>query len=151
MKTFLTTLIIAASITAQSQPFFGLSAGNGGITYQAGALAESIEITAAYKMPLSKNDRPSVLSISVGKQILLTNNESDNYSITPTIGFANYRVKDFTKYDQGSDEIIQVSEFKPVFGLEVGKDSHMGRVFISANYCKVAWFSIGIKVFTHRK
>jgi len=150
MKKITTALFVIMSLSATAQPFLGLGLNNRGGSIQLGILAQGIEITAAYKTPFSRTDVPSVASLSIGKQILLSNKEDDNYSITPAIGFASYRMKDFTKYDQGSDEIIQVSEFKPIYGIEVGKDSYMGRVFISASYCKSAWFGIGVKVFTNR-
>lgn len=154
MKKFLSliacTLIIAASYC---QPFAGLGLTNKGVNFQAGALISGIEITAAAKRPYSRNDIPLIYSLSVGKQILLTDNQEDNYSITPSIGYANYRIKDFTAYDKdptGATGPVQISTFTPIYGLELGKDSYMGRVFISANYCKGLYFGMGIKIFPYR-
>jgi hypothetical protein len=148
----LLTVIICLStaIAAVAQPFLGLALNDKGGTVQLGVLANGIDITAAYKTPFTKNDVAKIASLSIGKQLLLSHKEEDNYTITASFGFANYRVKDFTKYDAGSDDITQVNELHPMYGLEVGKDSYMGRVFISASYCKGMTYGIGIKMFPYR-
>jgi len=133
-----------------SQPFLSMGAGDKGIQFQLGVLNEGTEITFSYKTPMTKNDVAKIASLSFGKQILLSNREEDNYSLTPSIGMANYRVKDFSKYDAGEDNIIQVSQFKPVYSIELGKDAYMGRMFISASYCRNPYFVVGFKVFPYR-
>lgn len=150
MKTFLLLLISAASF---GQPFLGLGVTNQGANIQLGVFAGSIEVTGAYKLPFSRNDVAKIASLQIGKQILLSHNDQDNYSITPSIGYANYRVQDFAAYNNdptGKTGISLINEFRPIAGVEVGKDSYMGRVFLSANYCKGMYYGIGIKMFPYR-
>ena len=150
MKTFLLLLISTSSF---AQPFLGLGVTNQGANFHLGVLAGSIEITAGYKMPFNSNDVAKIASLQIGKQILLSNNDQDNYSITPSIGYANYRVQDFAAYNNdpsGKTGPSLISEFRPIAGVEVGKDSYMGRVFVSANYCKGMYYGIGIKMFPYR-
>ena len=115
-------------------------------------------------------DKPNVLSITIGKQILITNYEEDNYSITPTIGYGYLKWKDFSKYDAAvyptrdtsaiprggplpivDDEIMEITALRPVFGIEVAKDSYMGRIGLTANWCKEFYFGINMRVFPYRK
>ena len=42
---------------------------------------------AAYKSSLTKEDTAKILSVAVGKQILLTDYDDDNYLITPSGGY----------------------------------------------------------------
>ena len=137
-----------------------------------GALSKDggFESTLSYKFSMSHVDKPSILSITVGKQILITDYDDDNFSITPTIGYGYLRWKDFSKYDAATyptgpppnlatgaplpisnKEIIEMTEFKPVFGFEIAKDSYMGRVGLNANWCKEYYFGINLRVFPYRR
>ncbi len=153
MKAIITITAILISLTAMSQPFLGLQVNNKGGTVQLGALIETVEITASYKTPFSREDVAKVASLSIGKVVFLTKNDEDNYSISLHAGYANYRIKDFAAYDAdgtGKTGITQINEYRPVFGVEAGKDIYLGRVFISANYCKGMWYGVGIKMFPYR-
>jgi hypothetical protein len=136
-----------------AQPFLGLGMTNKGVLIQLGAMSNKIEISASYRHPTIRNDVFSVLSFQIGRQISITRKDEDNYSFTPSIGYGYLRRQDFTEYN-----IIRLSEapienvkvFAPIYSLEFGKDAYLGRAFISASYCKELYFSIGIKMFTHR-
>lgn len=135
------------------QPFLGLGMTNKGPSMQLGAMSDKIEISASYRRPMVRNDTYSILSFQIGRQILITRKDEDNYSFTPSIGYGYLRKKDFTEYNMNrlSDAHIEnIAVFAPVYSLEFGKDAYLGRAFISANYCKELYFSIGIKMFTHR-
>lgn len=158
-STFQTIVIIIAALllcfadNLFSQPFLGLSMTNKGPSIQLGAMSDKTEISASYRPPMVRNDVYNVLSFQVGRQILITKKEQDNYSLTPSIGYGYLRKKDFTKYDMdrlGHTPIENVELFAPVYSLEFGKDAYLGRAFLSASYCKELYFSIGIKMFTHR-
>jgi len=154
MKTIITITAILISFTAMSQPFLGLQVNDKGGMVQLGALIETIEITASYKTPFTREDVAKVASLTIGKLIYLSGNDKDNYSISLHAGYANYRVKDFKAYDAdktGVTGITQVNEYQPVFAIEAGKDSYLGRVFVSAHYCKGFWYGLGIKMFPYRK
>jgi hypothetical protein len=153
MKTFILFTGLIISLSAISQPYIGLQAGNKGVAAEFGFLANKIEIAVAAKTPLSNTDVPTLLSITVGKQFLLTQKEEDNYSFTTSIGFANYRVSDFTAYNAdptGQAGIVKISAIKPFYGMELGKDAYLGRVYIKAQYCGGAYYSLGMKMFFNR-
>ena len=88
-----------------------------------------------------------VLSFQIGKQLLLTHNESDNLSLTPSIGYGWRKWKDFTEWDKGG-EIIQMSDFKPVYQAELMKQWYCGGLLVNYAYCGVNYFTIGFKFFT---
>ena len=149
----LTLLVAVSTVALFAQPFLGLGITNKGANFQAGALVKGFELTGAYRLPLTSNETAKIASLSIGKQILLSHNEQDNYSITPSLGYANCRYQDFEAYNAdptGRTGITQVNEFKPIYGIEIGKDSHLGRVYLSANYCGAAYFGAGIKMFLYR-
>jgi len=136
-----------------SQPYLGLSMTNKGPSIQLGAMADKVEISASYRHPMTRNDVFSVLSFQIGRQILITRKDEGNYILTPSIGYGYLRRKDFTEYDLNrlADAPIEnVEVFAPVYSLEFGKDAYLGRAFISATYSKELYFSIGMKMFTHR-
>jgi hypothetical protein len=127
-----------------AQPFIGIAATNKGIPVSIGALIDKVEIKGTYIRPFKNN--PSVSSLTLGYQINLTNDEKDNYSITPSIGYSNVRWKDFSQYDK-EDIITQVNEFHPAYGLELGKDLFLGRFYLSGNYYNAFYLSVGIKAY----
>ena len=106
------------SIACFAQPFGGLAVSNKGSIFQIGILAEAIELTAAYKVPFSRADIPRILSLSVGKQVLISRKEANNYSVTASIGVTKYMITDFTKYDESGDEgggvVLNVTDTVPV-------------------------------------
>ena len=130
-----------------SQPYFGLGLGNKGMNYQLGIRDESLDLKFDYKMPMTRNDVAKVLSFQIGKQLLLTHNESDNLSLTPSIGYGWRKWKDFTEWDKGG-EVIPMSDFKPVYQVEIMKQWYYGGLSVNYSYCGSNYFSIGFKFFT---
>ena len=141
-------LAILCSFKTHAQ-YIGISGGNKGFCFSGGILSQGIQIEASYRLPFMSNVIPSCLSLTVGKEILITRNEEDNFSITPFVGFGSLNRKDFSKYD-ATDKIIEVSEIKTMYGLEIGKDFHAGRIFLSANKCGIMSFTFGLKTFLNR-
>ena len=153
MNKFLLAIPLFLCLSAAAQPFLALGATNKGANFQVGIVANKMEFTVAYKLPFSAVDVPSILSLSMSKLFFISHHEKDNYSFAPSIGVANYLVKNFDNYDAdptGKSAIIQEAVVKPLYGLEIGKDGYRGRVFISANYCKSFYFGMGMKVFPYR-
>ena len=151
----LLAIAICFADSCNAQPFLGLNLTQKGIGVNAGYLIDNIEITANYKPLTNKQDVPKVLSLSAGYRCLLTFNELNNWSITPSVGIGNYRIKDFKDYDAdvtGKAGIKQVSEFKPIYGVNFSKDSYIGQAFLSVDYCnKVVFYGIGIRAYFYRK
>jgi hypothetical protein len=146
--------LLLVSINVFSQPFLGLSLNNKGMGVQLGCVSNSLEFKAAYKVPFMRRDVPAIASFTIGKMLLLSNKEEDNYAIIPEIGYGYYRVKDFTAYDAdptGKTPIMQVDGFKPVYGLSITKDAYLGQSFISATHAAGGlYYSIGMKFFLYR-
>jgi len=153
MKTITLAIALLISTSAIAQPYIGLSVHNSGVGAQLGILAESIDVALAIKAPLTKVDVPTIVSLTVGKQFLLTQREEDNYSFTISAGAAFTSVKDFTAYNAdptGQTGIATVTSTSIIYGLQVGKDAYLGRVFISANYCKGMYYGLGMRIFFNR-
>ncbi len=151
MKILFCVMILATAITSPAQPYLSIAATSKGAGFSIGYLASEpgIEINAGYNVHPTREDVPALFNLSVGKRILLSNKEKDNFSITPTIGYASYSVKDFSSFykDEVDGEIKQVNAVKPIYTLELGKDWYLGRVYINANYCDKPFFGIGMRAF----
>lgn len=151
MKLLLCVMAFATAIASPAQPFLSIAATSKGAGFSIGYLASQsgIELNAGYNVHPTSEDVPALFNLSVGKRMLLSHQEKDNFSITPSIGYAAYSVKDFTEFykDEMSGEILQVKAVKPIYSLELGKDWHLGRVFVNANYCDKAFFGIGLRAF----
>ena len=152
MKKLLIIILAALVFTSCrvfAQPFLGFNANNRGVGVHAGFLFNNIEVTGNYKSFSRRNDVPKVLSLSAGYRVLLTQKEMDNWSVTPSIGVGNYRLKDFTAYDAdptGITGIKQISKYKPVYGVNLSRDSYLGQGFVSVDYCnKAMFYGIGIR------
>jgi len=152
-STFQTIVIIIAALllcfadNLFSQPYLGLGLGNKGMNYQLGMIDESMDFKIDYKMPMSRNDVAKILSFQIGKRFLLTHNESDNLSLTTSIGYGWRKWKDFTEWDKGG-EVILASDFKPVYQIELMKQWYCGGLLINYAYCGLNYFTIGFKFFT---
>jgi len=132
------------------QAFAGLNAGNKTIGVQMGVEVEKVEICVSYSFPYMKNDKASITGIQAGRKIDITQWDNDNYSVMPYFGYGYLKWQDFTKYNTnttGNGEIIDMSSFNPLFGIQLCKDSHAGQVFLGYQYCKENYFSIGFKCY----
>jgi hypothetical protein len=144
-KIISTSAMLLISILSFSQAFIGIATTNKGFGLHAGVLAESVEIKASYQHPY--HHQAAIASFTIGNQFLLTHDEKDNYSVTPSIGYARHSREDLSDYKNGGEKITQVVEFHPIFGLEAGKDCFLGRYFVTANYSKGAYFGAGIRAY----
>ena len=144
-------MLLAIAITSLAQPFLSIAATSKGAGFSIGYLASQsgIELNAGYNVHPFTEDVPTLFNLSVGKHILLSNKENNNFNLTPSIGYAAYSVKDLTEFykDEAAGEIIQLKATKAIYSLELGKDWHLGRVYVNANYCDKAFFGIGMRAF----
>lgn len=138
------TILLCFADNLFSQSFIGFYAGNKGLNLQGGAIVSNIEIKGSYQQGIKPY--ANIGTVQVGYQILVTDYEQDNYSVTPSIGYGYFKVKDFSQYDK-TGSIINKEGGRPVYGIEVGLDKFLGRYFISGNYCNGLYFGIGIKAF----
>lgn len=151
MKLLFWVMILFITSSLQAQPFLSISATTKGAGFSIGYLLgqPGIELNAGYNVHPTREDVPALFNLSVGKRILLSHQEKDNFTLTPSIGYAAYSVKDFTEFykDETAGEIFQLKAAKPIYSLELGKDWYLGRVYVNANYCNAPFFGLGMRAF----
>jgi len=142
-------LLMAALFSdVDAQPNIGVGFTNTGASLHAGYLVGNTDVSFAYRTPLFSTDKPSVMSLSVGRFIVLFDNDISRIALTPSIGMANVKYKDFSQYHIAPEyRIIEVNEYKPIYGLELGLDKGMGMLVVLGNYSKDLSIAIGIKAF----
>ena len=136
-------LIISLNVNAQ---YAGVSLINKGISVNAGILANKVAIQAALTLPITNLENSNTYSLTAGYQLNLTNDDKDNYSLTPFVGAALLRSRTW----DAKDAMTVHQNIKPMYGAELAKDAFMGRVFINANYSDALYYGIGMKVFFNR-
>lgn len=153
MKVLITLqLILIISIPSFSQPYFGIGLQNKGFNMSAGIVADNIDAQIMFKTPLTSAEESKVLSLTIGRMINITNKDEDNYSITPLIGLGWSKYQDFSQYDlDDKAAIIDVNKFSGVYGLEIGKDAHVGRISLMGRYCgSKMYYGVTMRVFFSR-
>ena len=130
MKVLTTILIVILSINClgQSKPFIGVSYNTIGHSLQVGVKNENRVLTIGYSFPITSALNPALVFGTVGHQFDL----GKDYAITTATGYAFY------------NSIVNV---KPMATIEASKDIYKGRLFITANYCKVFFAGAGFKIF----
>ena len=149
MKYIINLLLIITTLQGLSQGYVAMGGTNKGIQVSAGVLANNLDFSIKYQLPLISLEVPKILSFTVGPRINLSRYETDNFSITPSVGYAYLSRKDFSLYgtSESEDKIILIEEFKPVFNMELGKDWYMGRLSFTYTYCNRSYYGIIIKCF----
>lgn len=141
-----TAIFLILSLNVNAQPFAGIEAGTKGAGINIGYLGNNIEVKAGTNLSLYRATTPALFYASLGYQINLTNQDADNWSLTPSIGYSYSKHEDFTEWNNGG-EIIKVENFTPKYTLELGKDKHIGRIYINANYAGYSFYNIGIRAY----
>ena len=149
MKKVIFLILIIISATANAQPYVLMGAVNNGVQVGIGALASNVDIQLRYQRPVFNLESPTITSFTIGRMINLTGNDEDNFTVTPSIGYAHLKSKDFTQYNS-EDKITNVELFKAVYGLEVGKDWFMGRASITYSYSDKSYLGATIRFFFSR-
>jgi hypothetical protein len=138
----LIAIIVLLATQAYSQPSLGIQYTTKGGSLDGGYKINNTQISVGYNIPLStKNSTPNYTYVNIGQSFILTNNELWNTSITPMIGMAHYHFMNV------KGEIK--NGFKPIYGIEIGRDCELGRFFISGGYCTIAWAGIGMRFYVN--
>lgn len=145
-KITLSLFILILSLNVNAQTFAGVEAGTKGFGFNIGYSGDNLKLKAGTNMSLYRAATPALFFASLGYQIKLTNNEEDNWSVVTSIGYTYSQHEDFKDWNNGG-EIIKVSEFKPKYTLELGKDLHIGRIYVAANYAGYTFYNIGIRAY----
>jgi hypothetical protein len=149
MQRLFISIILFVSGSIQAQPYLSFKGTTKGAGPSIGYLEKNsgIEFNAGYNVPVLKTGLPTILNISLGKQVLLTHKEKDNLSFIFSVGCAHYSISDFSNYDKsgGREDIVQIKKIKPICGVELGKDWYLGCLFLSVSYCDGAILGVGLK------
>ena len=138
-----------------AQPSIGMKMLNTGIGADIGFLFDNkIDLQLATSPITGNNEAQRVTTITAGYRVLLTNNELNNYSITPSVGYGLYRTKDYTDYNNdplGKGAVKQINLNYPAMNINFAKDIHKGQIYLQANYCKFFYYGAGFRVYFYRK
>ena len=140
MSVFMLFIMVAS---AKAQPFLGTSFSFNSAEIQGGyATKNDVEFTVAYKTPFIRTDVASISSLTVGKKLWF----SESYSVTPAIGLAHYKIRDFNHPNEAGEATL-ISSPSPVLRVELGKNYKQGVVFALFNYCRNLSLTVGMKVY----
>ncbi len=144
MKLLIPFLLISSISFAQ--PYLSIGGTTRGSNFGAGAIAGGIDINVSYDRPLMRNDKPALLSFSIGKKVALSDEDESHWSITGAVGYGSITYKDYSLYDDGYDKVISVSEFKPVYIAEIGYNAHLGRISFVTKRCDVMYYGLSMRI-----
>ena len=142
MKNVFLFLCILCATNSYAQPFASFEGTTKGFGLSVGFKDETgIQAASGYNVSIFNKTKTYMFYGSAGYNIYLGSESS--FALLPSVGVANLFVVRITdKYDA-----ITTKSVKPVYGLELGKIMHMGRLFVSANKCNTMYYGLGIKVF----
>jgi hypothetical protein len=123
MKTIL-LILLSFNCLAQNKPFVGVSFNSIGYSLQGGAIVKNKMFTIGYSVPLTSSLNPTLVFATAGYQFDL----EKEYAATPSIGFC-------------------FNTIAPISTIELSKDIHNGRLFLTGNYCRVLFAGAGFKIF----
>lgn len=140
-------ILLIASSDLLCQAFGGVSVAYKAFDFNGGVLFNKTEFRSFYSVPYLKTETPTIASLTIGQKFDITKWDEDNYSIMPYAGYSYLKWQDFTDYNAGKPNINKMEDYKPIAGLQIGKDAHAGNVFIYYHWCKVSYAGIGLKVY----
>ena len=136
MKKLLLMVCILITVNIQAQTFASFEGTTKGFGMTVGFQSEEgLQIAAGYNVSIINALNADLFYGNAGYNFLLSNYDENNFSLTPTIGIAYSSVK----VETNKIDLQTVTGIKPIYGLELGKDWYMGRLFVSANYCGKAY------------
>ncbi len=142
-----------------SQAYLGTSLMKNGVSGNIGFLADKVDISFALQFPLTDKLVPTIYSLSIGRMLNITNEEEDNFTVTPAFGFAVINKMEVVPANTFSEkygqyfpyEILKnTNAIKAYYSLELGKDAYMGRAFIKTVYAERVYYSVGMRLFINR-
>lgn len=117
-------LILTLNCLGQTKPFVGVSFHSVGYSLQGGVNIKNKVVTIGYSVPLTSALNPTLVFATAGYQFDI----GKEYAATPSIGFC-------------------FNTIQPIGTIELSKDIHNGRLFITGNYCRVFFAGAGFKIF----
>jgi hypothetical protein len=123
MKTIL-LILLSFNCLAQNKPFVGVSFNSIGYSLQGGAIVKNKVFTIGHSVPLTSALNPTLVFGTVGYQFDM----GKEYAATPSVGYC-------------------LNTVAPIGTIELSKDIHNGRLFLTGNYCNVFFYGAGFKIF----
>ena len=123
MKTIL-LILLSFNCLAQNKPFVGVSFNSIGYSLQGGAIVKNKVFTIGHSVPLTSALNPTLVFGTVGYQFDI----GKEYAATPSVGYC-------------------LNTVAPIGTIELSKDIHNGRLFLTGNYCNVFFYGAGFKIF----
>ena len=117
-------LILTLNCIGQTKPFVGVSFHSVGYSLQGGVNIKNKVLTIGYSVPLTSALNPTLVFATAGYQFDI----GKEYAATPSIGFC-------------------FNTIAPILTIELSKDIHNGRVFLTGNYCNLFFYGAGFKIF----
>lgn len=147
--------LLLVSINLFAQPSIGMKLLSNGVGMDLGFLIDNkVDVQLSTMGITGNNEKAKITTITAGYRVLLSRNELNNYSVTPSIGYGLYRVKDYTDYNndpEGKAAVKQTNLNYPALNINIAKDIHKGQIYIQANYLKVLTYGVGFRVYFYRK
>lgn len=138
-----------------SQGYLSTAILNKGIEARLGYLGERIGISAGVQMPITQVEAPTIFSLAIERAIYFSS-EENGYCLTPSFGVAGIKRKQFVpagQYVKEYDRVFEydtyqkVTDIKPYYSLEIGKDAHLGRFFVKGVYSGGMFYAVGMRLF----
>ena len=149
MKRIIIPLLLISAV-AYSQPYASIGFTNKGVNGGIGVLAGGIEMNISYDHPMSRVDKPAVLSLSAGKLFMITeDNEGKYWTAVTSVGYANCTYSDLSTYESDG-KITKVSKFMPLYTIDLGYNSNLGRISFVAKRCETMYYGIQMRCFFYR-
>lgn len=136
-------ILILIPLSGIAQPYVSIGIQNKGANGSIGYIAKTIDLQAQYKFPLTSATESRIASLTVGKKFNLSKKEQDNYVITPLVGIGFLKSGVIGK----DNALIPVNSIKPVYGIEIGKDAHMGRISAFVRYIDKIYYGLSMRIF----
>ena len=133
-------IIISFNVNAQHA---GVTVLNKGFGLDVGAVSNNVMMEIGLVFPLIDLQNPNVYSLKGGYEIKF----GDNFNFTPIIGAALLKIRTWNY----NDAVVVYKVIKPMYGIELGKDAHIGQGFITAKFIdKTIYYGLGMKVFFNK-
>ena len=151
-------LMIILYCNAFSQGYLSTAIINKGIEVRLGYLGDKIGVSAGVQMPITQVEAPTVFSLAIERAFYFSP-EENGYCVTTSFGVAGLKRREFVpagKYVEEYDKVFEydtyqkVTDIKPYYALEIGKDAHLGRFFIKGVYTGDIFFGVGMSLFFNK-
>ncbi len=141
MKKLLTVVCLLVTFKTMTAQYIAFNYSSKGFGWSSGATIKNINVNATADFTFLANDVPHNYGISAGYSLPL----GENYSITPMMGVALSKYKDYSLYEKGG-QIIRVKEKILLSSVEVERRFNEFGIYAIARYGNGFYAGVGFKV-----